>query len=55
MSSDTDNDQRRRSRAAQVATQTGVTEAEVLSLIDMLGMDTGALVREAHILKQSKK
>jgi hypothetical protein len=51
---ETDENKRRRHRAAYVANETGITPGEALDLIGLLGMDLGVLLREARFLKKQK-
>ena len=48
------NTQLKRTRAAFLAKETGITEDEAWALIEMIGMDMGSLLREARILRKSK-
>ena len=41
-------------RAAYVARETGVSEGEAMTLIDLIGMDLSALLREARVLKKGQ-
>ena len=41
--------------ARQLANETGITEAQALDLIDLIGTDRPSLLREARILKSREK
>ncbi len=42
----------KRLRAAEVAERIGISRQEVIELIEVLGLDRSALIREARILKR---
>jgi hypothetical protein len=41
----------RQAHARALAKETGITEAQALSLVELLGIDHASLVREARVIK----
>jgi hypothetical protein len=54
MADEADKTAQKRARAAFLAKETGICDEDAITLIELLGMDMGALLREARILKKIK-
>jgi hypothetical protein len=54
MADEADKTAQKRTRAAFLAKETGICDEDAMTLIELLGMDMGALLREARILKKIK-
>jgi hypothetical protein len=54
MADEADKTAQKRARAAFLAKETGICDEDAMTLIELLGMDMGALLREARILKKIK-
>jgi hypothetical protein len=54
MADEADKAAQKRTRAAFLARETGICDEDAITLIELLGMDMSALLREARILKKMK-